>query len=85
MDEPLCFVHFINALAYSHKASSECCSGKGGGTETPADCSCSTNFFFNLGRAAGRSMGSSPWALRGLVLCDAREDVTSLSQPNFRR
>lgn len=83
MDEPLCFVHFINALACSHKESGGHCSAERGVTEMPAGCSCSPNLF-SLGRAAGRSMGSSLWALTSLVLHGAGEKVTSRGRPNFR-
>lgn len=38
MDEPLCFVHFINASTCSHKESGGRCSGEGA-TETPGGCS----------------------------------------------
>lgn len=43
MDEPLCFVHFINASTCSHKESGGCCSGKGA-TEMPGGCSALPTF-----------------------------------------
>lgn len=43
MDEPLCFVHFINASTCSHKESGGCCSGEGA-TETPGGCSALPTF-----------------------------------------
>lgn len=43
MDEPLCFVHFINASTCSHKESGGCCSGLGT-AETPGGCSALPTF-----------------------------------------
>lgn len=43
MDEPLCFVHFINASTCSHKESGRHCSGEGA-TETPGGCSALPTF-----------------------------------------
>lgn len=83
MDEPLCFVHFINALTCSHKASGGWCSGAGGNRNARRQVLLPQPFF--PGKGSGEVNGSSLWALRGLVLCGAREKVASLGQPDLKR
>jgi len=54
-----------------------------GVTAMPAGCSGSPKLF-SLERALGRSMGSRLRALRGLVLCGAGEEATSLGCLNLK-
>lgn len=82
MDEPLCFVHFINALTCSNKESGGHCSGEGGNKN--AGRLLPLSHPFPLERAAERSMGSSLWALWGLVLHGTGEEATSLGWPDFK-
>lgn len=76
MDEPLCFVHFINASTCFHTESGGCCSGEGQQKRLEGALLSQPLF---PGKGSGKSMGLSLWALRGLILSQR-----SLGWPNFK-
>lgn len=82
MDEPLCFVHFINVLTCSHKQSGECCSGDGDSRNARRLLPFSQPYF--SGKGSREVNGIEPLASQESGPPQCREEVTSLLWPKHK-
>lgn len=82
MDEPLCFVNFINALTCSHKESDECCSGDGDSRNARRLLPFFQPYF--PGKDSREVNGIEHLACQGSGPPQRREEVASLLWPNCK-
>ena len=81
MDEPLCFVHFINALTCSHEESGGLCAGEGGNSYASRLLRLSQTFFPGKGTGEVNGIKTSGSQGSGSLRCWGRSNFPGLSQP----